>query len=85
MKKLAIQSTVIFVAKPGKPTPGDGAYAGLVRFRVAKAGRYRVSISGGHWIEVVDGTQVVSSRDFQGQHGCQRLHKIVEFDLPAGP
>jgi hypothetical protein len=48
-----------------------------------QAGRYRVSISSDHWIDVLDGTQLMSSRDFQGQHGCQRPHKIVEFDLPA--
>jgi molybdenum ABC transporter molybdate-binding protein len=81
---LAGQSTVTFVATPGKPTLNDGARAGLVRFRVEKAGRYRVSISGGHWIDIVDGTQLVSSRDFQGQHGCERPHKIVEYELPAG-
>ena len=81
--KLADQSTVTFVAKPGKPTLNAGTRAGLVRFRLEKAGRYRVSITSGHWIDIVDGTQLVSSRDFQGQRGCQRPHKIVECDLPA--
>jgi hypothetical protein len=82
--KLALQNTVTFVAKPGKPTPVNGAYAALVRLRVEKAGRYRLSISSGHWIDIVEGTQLVHSGDFQGQHGCQRPHKIVEFELPAG-
>jgi molybdate transport system substrate-binding protein len=70
--KLADQSAVTFVAKPGKPTLNDGAHAGFVQFRVEKAGRYRVSITSGHWIEIVDGRQLVSSRDFQGQRSCQR-------------
>jgi molybdate transport system substrate-binding protein len=82
--KLAGQSTVTFVAKPGKPTLNDGTHAGLVRFRLEKAGRYRVSITSGHWIDIVDGTQLVSSKDFQGQRGCERPHKIVEYELPAG-
>jgi molybdate transport system substrate-binding protein len=82
--KLADQSTVTFVAKPGKAALTDGAHAGLVRFRVEKAGRYRVSITTRHWIDVVDGMQLVSSRDFQGQRGCERPHKIVEYELPAG-
>ena len=82
--KLAGQSTVTFVANPGKSTLNDDTHAGLVRFRVEKAGRYRVSISSGHWIDIADGTQLVSSRDFQGQHGCERPHKIVEYELPAG-
>ena len=82
--KLADQSTVTFVAKPGKAALTNGAHAGLVRFRVEKAGRYRVSITSRHWIDVVEGTQLVSSRDFQGQRGCERPHKIVEYELPAG-
>jgi molybdate transport system substrate-binding protein len=82
--KLADQSAVTFVAKPGKAALADGAHAGLVRFRVARAGRYRVAISSKHWIDIVDGTMLVSSRDFQGQHGCERPHKIVEYELPAG-
>jgi molybdate transport system substrate-binding protein len=54
--KLADQSAVTFVAKPGKPTLNDGAHAGFVQFRVEKAGRYRVSITSGHWIEIVAGS-----------------------------
>ena len=81
--KLADQSAVTFVAKPGKAAVADGAHAGLVRFRVARAGRYRVAISSKHWIDIVDGTMLVSPRDFQGQHGCERPHKIVEYELPA--
>jgi molybdate transport system substrate-binding protein len=82
--RLAGQSTVTFVANPSKSTLNDGAHAGFVRFRVEKARRYRVSISSGHWIDIVDGTQLVSSREFQGQRGCERPHKIVEYELPAG-
>lgn len=82
--KLAPQAGVAFQAKPAKPALEDGSQAGLVRFRTMKAGRYRVSITSGHWIDVVDGTQPVKSRDFQGQRGCERPHKIVEFELVAG-
>jgi hypothetical protein len=82
--KLAPQSEVTFVVKPAKPALDDGSQAGLVRVRVAKAGRYRVSITSGHWIDVVDGEQFVTSRDFQGARGCERPHKIVEYELPSG-
>ena len=82
--KLADQSAVTFVAKPGKAALTDGAHAGLVRFRVEKSGRYRISITSEHWIDVIEGTQLESSRDFQGQRGCERPHKIVEYELPAG-
>jgi len=82
--KLSDQSTVTYAANPGKATLANGAHAGLVRFRVEKAGKYRVSITSAHWIDIVDATQLVSSKDFQGQQGCDRPHKVVEYELPAG-
>jgi hypothetical protein len=82
--KLADQTAVAFAAEPGNRHVATGAQAGLVRFRVAKAGHYRVSITSGHWIDVLDGVRAVPSVDFQGHVGCERPSKIVEFDLPAG-
>jgi hypothetical protein len=79
--KLVPQGNVKFVAKVGKPALDDGAQGGLVSFRTQKAGRYRVSITTGHWLDVVDGQNLVVSRDFQGQRGCEKVHKIVEFEL----
>ena len=81
--KLAAQSGVTYSAKPAKPAASDSAQGGLVRFHVDEAGLYRVSISSGHWIDVVDGGQLVKSKDFTGSHECARPHKIVEFELPA--
>ena len=26
----------------------------------------------------------IATRDFQGRPGCDRLHKVVEFELPEG-
>jgi hypothetical protein len=82
--KLVGQGNVTYPAKPAKPTLNDSAQGGLVRFKVDKAGAYRVSITSGHWIDVVAGGQIVKSRDFQGARGCDKPHKIVEFDLQAG-
>ena len=82
--KLASQASVTFVTKPAKAAPDDGAQAGLVRFRTTEAGRYRVSLTSAHWLDVLDGEKAVASRDFQGQRGCDRPRKIVEFELPAG-
>jgi hypothetical protein len=81
--KLSPQSAVTYSAKPAKPALNDSAQGGLVRFHVDKAGLYRVSITSGHWIDVVDGEQFVKSKDFSGSHNCARPHKIVEFELPA--
>ncbi|MEJ1962369.1 MAG: hypothetical protein WDO56_12835 [Gammaproteobacteria bacterium] len=30
---------------------------------------------------MIDGGNLVVSRDFQGQRGCEKVHKIVEFEL----
>jgi hypothetical protein len=46
---LADQSAVTFVTGPEKSGKAAAA-TGVVRFRTAKAGRYRVSITSGHWI-----------------------------------
>lgn len=81
--KLADQGSVTFAATPGKPTLPDGTRGGLVRFSSEAAGRYRVAMTSGHWIDVVDGQTAIKSRDFQGARGCERPRKIVEFDLPA--
>jgi len=80
---LAAQSDVLLVVNSGKPALGEGSRAGLVKFRVSKAGCYRVSITSCHRIEIVDGTQILKSRAFQGQRGCDRPRKIVEYELPA--
>jgi hypothetical protein len=81
--RLADQAGVTFAAGPAKTRSVPGARAGLAQFRVRKAGRFRVSITTGHWVDVVDGVQLVPSVDFQGHVGCERPSKIVEFDLPA--
>jgi hypothetical protein len=82
--KLAPQNAVTYAVVPGKPTLDDSAHGGLVHFRVTMPGVYRVSLSTAHWIDVVADGQLVKSRDFQGALGCERPHKIVEFELPAG-
>ena len=81
--KLAPQGTVTYSVKPAKPMPDDGAQGGLVRFHIEQPGLYRISITSRHWIDVIEGEQVIKSKDFQGSRGCARPHKIVEFDLPA--
>lgn len=81
--RLRKQSDVKFTLTPARPATGDDARAGLVQFRTVEAGRYRISLSTRHWIDVVDGSKIIDSRDFQGAGGCERPHKVVEFDLPA--
>jgi hypothetical protein len=81
--ELPPQSGVTYSAQPMKPTLNDSARGGLVRFHTVKAGLYRVSITTGHWLDVVDGDTPIKSKDFSGSRECPRPHKIVEFELPA--
>ena len=81
--ELSPQSGVTYSAQPMKPTLNDSAQGGLVRFHTDKAGLYRVAITTGHWLDVVDGETPIKSKDFSGSRECPRPHKIVEFELPA--
>jgi len=80
---LADQDKVQFVAGPGKRSLPDGAHGGMVRTRIAHAGRYRVALDSAAWIDVVVDGQVVPSQAFNGRAGCDAPHKVVEYDLPA--
>jgi hypothetical protein len=79
--KLVPQSAVKFSVKPSKPVADADAHAGVFSFHTPKAGRYRISISTGHWLDVLDGGLIVVSQDFQGQRGCEKVHKIVQYEL----
>jgi hypothetical protein len=77
------QQLIAFVAPPGRASRSPSPMAGLLVFRSARAGAYRISLSSRHWIDVFDGNQVINSRAHQGRSSCSVLHKVVEFDLPA--
>ncbi len=81
---LAPQDSVKFVVSPGKKGLADGAFAGIVHFRVPTTGAYRVSLDQPFWVDVVSHQQLVESTDFTGAHGCNAPHKIVQYNLPAG-
>jgi hypothetical protein len=79
--KLVKQEQVSFAVTPGKKTPRDGSYGGLVTFKIPAKGSYRVAIDMPFWIDVVSDGALVAASDFQGQHGCNSPHKIVQFEL----
>ena len=51
--RLTPQPQVHFAMAPGKVMLSDGAYAGLVKLRLAQPGSYRVAIDVPFWIDVV--------------------------------
>lgn len=80
---LAPQEAVSLLSPPSKKMLNDGASAGLVRFKVASAGTYRVSLDTAFWIDLVVDGKTIPSIDFNGAHGCTTPRKIVVYDLPA--
>jgi hypothetical protein len=82
--QLAPQPQVKFVTPPGKVMLTDGAYGGMVTFRVSRSGSYRVSLDSPFWIDVVAEGKQLGTQDFSGQRGCANPHKIVVFQMSAG-
>jgi hypothetical protein len=80
---LVPQGSVKFAAPPARDRKADNATAGLLFFKTGAAGAYRVSLTSRHWIDVLDEGRAIDSTAHQGQGGCELLHKVVEFQLPA--
>lgn len=71
-------------AAPPERAPGRGAVGAVLPVRIARAGTYRVALSGPLWIDMVSGTRrVASSANTQGPR-CSGIRKIVDFRLSPG-
>jgi hypothetical protein len=81
---LTPQDKVNFVMAPAKKALADGAYAGMVKLHIPTAGKYRVSMSDGFWIDVITEGKFAPTDDFTGSHECHAPRKIVQYPLPAG-
>ncbi|MEJ0085538.1 MAG: hypothetical protein WDO72_07645 [Pseudomonadota bacterium] len=80
---LVPQGSVSFAAPPARQRKSENATAGLLFFKTGGAGRYRISLTSRHWIDVLDGRKAIDSVAHEGRGGCELLHKVVEFELPA--
>lgn len=66
--------------KPGTPA----THGGLFAFTVGEAGRYRVALGAGAWVDVVkDGAAITSVAHGHGPD-CSGVRKMVDFDLEPG-
>ncbi len=66
-------------------TPAPGTYAGLLSLSVTHAGTYRVALSTGGWIDLVDqnGKALKSVGHAEGP-ACSGIRKIVDFAVAPG-
>jgi hypothetical protein len=66
------------------PRSADGK-AGFVRVAAPQKGAYRITLSAGGWIDVIQDNRFVKSGAFSGATGCEGVRKSVMFDLAASP
>ncbi len=81
---LTLHSRVAYLVQPEKKVSGKKKkYGGVFLFRVAKAGKYKVSAGAKLWFDVVDKTtgQWVDADEFEMQTGCDQILKVVTFTL----
>jgi hypothetical protein len=71
--------------KPALARPArDGTFGGFFPVDVAKAGRYRIALSQGAWMDVVQKGERLKSADHMHGPACSGIAKIVAFDLQPG-
>ncbi len=74
---------VAYAIRPEKPG-GSVSKGGLFLFEAATAGRYRVALGSGAWIDVIEaGKPAVSVAHGRGP-ACSSVRKMVDYDLAAG-
>jgi hypothetical protein len=77
------QTRVSFRAAPGRAARGSNPRGGVFNFVTGSPGKYRITLTSRHWVDVIDGAVAVDSVGHFGP-GCALAHKIVEFELPGG-
>jgi hypothetical protein len=71
---------------PSRTPKSPDSYAGSVRAAAPpKAGTYRITLTQGAWIDVIQDGHELKSSAFSGATGCEGLRKSVKFDLSPAP
>jgi hypothetical protein len=78
-------SDVRFDAPPERPARNPDPRGAVLRFDAGAAGTYRVALSERAWIDVVQDGKYLPPVAFVDFTDCPDLHKIVAFDIGAGP
>lgn len=71
---------------PERAPRSPSAFAGhFVLAAPAKPGVYRLTMSSGAWVDVLDGGPYLHPVAFSGARDCEGARRSVKFDLPARP
>ncbi|RYE99308.1 MAG: homogentisate 1,2-dioxygenase [Oxalobacteraceae bacterium] len=74
---------ISYAVRPQKPG-GSVSSGGIFAFTVPIAGRYRVALGAGAWIDVLNGTIPATSVSHSRAPDCTGVRKMVDFDLKPG-
>lgn len=75
--------SIDFPVDPSKPG-GSVSQGGLFAFDIAQAGKYRVALSSGAWIDVIAGKTVAESIAHGRGPDCTGVRKMVDYALQPG-
>jgi hypothetical protein len=82
---LALKPATNVDFKPALTRPAkDGTFGGYFPIDVTKAGRYRIALSQGAWIDLVQKGDRLKSADHSHGPDCSGIAKIVAFDFQPG-
>lgn len=76
-------AAVHFAMAPGH-APAPGTSGGIVALTIAAAGRYRVALGAGVWVDMVKGGVNLRSIAHSQGPACTGIRKLVDFDLVPG-
>jgi hypothetical protein len=80
---LAPAGSLKLAATPGKEAV-TGLYVGVAWFNVAMAGKVRIALDQGAWIDLVKDGAAISSTGHGHGPKCSGIRKIVDFELTPG-
>lgn len=81
--KLHPTRQVAYTTQPEKPG-GSVASGGMLALDIVEAGTYRVGVSSGAWLDLMDGGKAVVSTAHGEGPACTTLRKMVDFPLHPG-
>jgi hypothetical protein len=71
---------------PERTPKSPDSYAGFVRVSgLPKPGTYKITLSQGAWIDVIQNGHELKSITSSSATGCEGVRKSVKFELPTGP
>lgn len=81
--RLRPAADVRYVTSPQKPARAGG-HGGLFSFEVSQPGTYRVAMSGGGWVDILNGGRPASTSAHGHGPACSGIRKMIDFPLNRG-